>query len=249
VTAAYVNRLSTQRNLAEAAYASEQADAVDGESNQKVGEEATDGDRFGKVDTRAYPWIPSSLLRRDTYLIQSLNSEPNRVSNGQCEVRASGIFNTGSDCFGIFARRSIPAESALFIDSTAISATCDTVQRCNSCGGELLSTGQVRWSCCSNPERFCSLDCKVRAKSTYHGVLSDRAMPDLDPLDDMVGPSDPDIQDEAAWRLWTRVLGLIKRSFDRQQSSYEHPLDVPAIQKLTTKYRMVRGFSLLRHVI
>jgi hypothetical protein len=175
-TAACVDWLSLLRNFAKAAYVNEQADAADGDSNQEVGEEATDGDRFGEVDPQAYPWIPSSRLRWDTYLTQSLNSEPNRVSKGQCEVSASGIFNTGSDCFGIFTRRSIPAKNTLFIVPTAISATCDTVQQCNDFGGELSSTVQS------------------------HGVLCGRAMPDLDPWDDMVGPIDPDTQDKATWR-------------------------------------------------
>jgi hypothetical protein len=248
-TAAYVNQLSTLRTFAKAAYAKEQADSIDRDSDEEGDEQAIDGDRFGEVDTRAYPWIPSSQLRRDTDLLQSLNSELKRVSQGQCEVKESEIVNVGSDCFGIFARGSIAAGSTLFIDSTAISATCDTVQRCDACGGEFPRAGQVKWSCCSSPERFCSLDCKVRAKSTYHGVLCGRAVPELDLLDEMMGPNNLDTQDEASWKLWTRVLALIKRSLDRKPYSFEHPLDVPAVKKLTTRYGVVRRFSLLRDII
>ena len=219
--------------------------SFDKENEEHSGPRTVDQDMSGEVVTRAYPWIKPTWLLRQSKVLEAVNERLCSTSASQCEVRRSAISDTTQDCFGIFATAAIPKGTHLFTDTTALCATSGLSKRCGCCGGKLAWSAH-QLLCCNDPESFCSGVCLDRAYATYHKALYGQIINDSFATTDSVAAV-PD--HEANDRLWLRILTSIKQALDEHGPSYEHPLEIPAVNQLSVRHDTVVRFSLRRDIV
>lgn len=229
------------RRFAKAAFQKEQEDVTEG---RDVSPGMEHEDRSGEVEIRPYPWIKSAWLNRTPETLKAVNLRLHERSRGRCEVRPSRIGGSSDDCLGIFATTAIGRGSSLFTDRTSICAISKDLHRCDCCQAKLFL--KLELECCETKAQYCCWRCQDTSRNGYHKSTCGRPLHNLSSTSKESANA---MEIESAERLWVRIFATIETSLETNPHRYHHPLDLPLINSLTTKYGTVTRFSLAHDII
>ena len=202
-------------------------------------EQLMDKDDAGEVVSVVYPWIKPAWTTRKSSVIATANTQLFERPLGQCAIQQSEINSQTSDCFGLYALKSVASGSWLLTDSTQLCATDAGRSRCDSCAGE-LSLPHFELMCCRTDARFCSKTCMDNAQSMYH-------KPSCGEVFDQSDMRNRDHQAMAG--NWLRVLASIMQALDDERNTFRHPLEVPLVNRLLMTHNTTVRFSLQHDVV
>ena len=218
--------------------------------------------RLGKIYSRVYPWLDSSLYQRTPKLVRDVNAEMHNSSN--IEVRrtffgptaaedAKRVVGENEDVghLGIFAKRDIQQGELLLVDKSITGTSKvnpSTGKCCDACHAHLYppyfhSNQLVRPACCKTSGiTYCGQLCHDTAIEAYHTVLCGEDFNWL--WKDVNKDRKEDSADKKVWRRWRavaflRIIAIIistNSKLLREGKELIHPLAHSLVARMTGTY-------------